>query len=368
MVFEERVYNFSAGPCAMPAEVLEKVQASMMNYKGAGCSVMEMSHRSKEFVNICAEAEADLRDILSVPSTHKIFFQQGGATLQFSGVPLNLFGQGNGKADYLVTGQWGDKAAKEATKYGDIVRVIDTKETKYTTISPPDQWKLRNDADYVHYCSNETVNGVEFHFVPEVGEVPLVADMSSNIMSKPIDFSKHSVIYAGAQKNLGPAGNVVLIADEKMVGREQKICPGYLSWKTTIDADSMHNTPACFAIYTMGEYLKYTKEKGGLAHWTELSDKKSTLLYDAIDGSDGFYTGPVAKDCRSRMNVPFQIQSGNDALEKKFLEEAKNHSLTTLAGHRTVGGIRASLYNGMPLEGVHKLIEFMKAFAQENAQ
>jgi len=367
MVFNERVFNFSAGPCAMPTEVLERVQADLLNHKGAGCSVMEMSHRSKEFVNIAAEAEADLRDILSVPSTHKIFFQQGGATLQFAGVPLNLLGQGNTKADYLVTGQWGDKASKEATKYGDIVRGMDTKDTKYTTIAAPDTWKLRDDAAYVHYCANETVNGVEFQYVPDV-KVPLVGDLSSNFMSKPIDFSKHAVIYAGAQKNLGPAGNVVLIADEKFVGREQKICPGYLSWKTTIDADSMHNTPSCFAIYVMGEYLKYTKQKGGIQYWNELSEKKSTMLYNVIDDSDGFYTGPVAKDCRSRMNVPFQIQKGNDALEKKFLEDAKKNGLTTLAGHRTVGGIRASLYNGMPLEGVQKLIEFMKAFAQENAQ
>jgi len=367
MGFSERVYNFSAGPCAMPTEVLETVQSKLLNYEGSGCSVMEMSHRSKEFVSIAAQSEADLRDLLNVPSSHKIFYQQGGATLQFAAVPLNLLGDGNQKADYVVTGQWGDKAAKEATKYGDVIRAADTKSNKYTSVPAQDTWNTRSDAAYLHYCANETVNGVEFGFTPDVA-VPLVGDLSSNFMSKPIDFSKHAMIYAGAQKNLGPAGNVVLIADEKYLGKEQKICPTYMNWKSTSDAESMYNTPACWSIYVMAEYLKYTKQKGGVEYWNEQSDKKSQLLYGAIDGSDGFYTGPVEKDARSRMNVPFQIQSGNEKLEKKFLEEAKAQGLTTLAGHRTVGGIRASLYNGMPYEGVVKLVEFMKAFQQENSK
>jgi len=361
----DRVYNFSAGPCAIPLEVLEEVQRSLTNYEGTGMSVMEMSHRSKEFVNIATQAEADLRDILSVPQSHKIFWLQGGATLQFAGVPLNLFGGSNKKADYLVTGQWSDKAAKEAMKYGDIARSCDTKDSKYTIIPPESTWKMRDDAGYIHYCANETVNGVEFKTTPQV-DVPLVCDSSSNFMSKPIDFSQHAVLYAGAQKNLGPAGNTVLIADTQYLGRAMDICPTYTNWKVTVDGESMYNTPACFAIYVMGVYLKYTKQKGGIQYWDDLSNKKSAMVYDTID-ADPFYNGVVEKSVRSRMNVPFQIQNGNEALEKKFLEEAKKEKLVTLAGHRSVGGIRASLYNGLPLEGVEQLCDFMKRFAAENA-
>jgi len=362
-----RVYNFSAGPSIMPLEVLEVVQAEMLNHKGSGMSVMEMSHRSKEFMAIANEAEKNLRDIFGVPSDYKVLMSQGGATLQFSSIPLNMLGTKT-KADYLVTGQWGEKAAKECDKYGKGQLACNTKSTKFTTIPNKSEWKLDSEAAYVHYCDNETVNGVEFSYTPDVGDVPLVADMSSNFCSKPIDVSKHACIYAGIQKNLGPAGMAVsFIRPDFVAGaHELKICPTVCSWKTQIEAESMYNTPPCFTMYVMGEYLKYTKKVGGLSHWAEQSDKKARLLYDVIDGSDGFFCCPVEKSARSRMNVPFTIMGGDEAAEKKFLQEAQKIKLFTLAGHRSVGGCRASLYNGMPVEGVSKLADFMKSFMDEN--
>jgi phosphoserine aminotransferase len=364
---EGRVYNFSAGPSMMPVEVLKRVQEEMVNCRGAGMSVMEMSHRSKEFVAIAKEAEANLRDVLSIPADYKVFYQQGGATLQFAAVPLNLLGTKT-KADYLVTGQWGDKAQKEAAKYCVSQIACNTKASKYTTIPAVADWKVDPESAYVHYCMNETVNGVEFKATPEVGDVPLVADMSSNFLSRPVEISKHAAIYAGLQKNAGPAGMAVNIVNPKFCdgSRELKINPTYTSWKVCAENDSMYNTPACFTMYVMGEYLKYTKSKGGVAYWDELAEKKSNLLYDTIDGSDGFYTAPVDKACRSRMNVPFVIKGDDADLTKKFLEDAKKVKLYTLAGHRSVGGCRASIYNGMPLEGVEKLAEFMKSFMDEN--
>jgi len=364
---EGRVYNFSAGPSVMPLEVLEEVQKEMINYKGCGMSVMEMSHRSKEFMAIASEAEKDLRDIFGVPSDYKVLMNQGGATLQFASIPLNMLGT-KGKADYLVTGQWGEKAAKECNKYGTGQVACNSKASKFTTIPGKSEWKLDPEAAYVHYCDNETVNGVEFSYTPDVGSVPLVADMSSNFCSRPIDVGKHAYIYAGIQKNLGPAGMAVGFVHPSYAGgqHELKICPTYCSFKTTADNGSMYNTPACFTMYVMGEYLKYTKKKGGLAYWAEQSDKKSTMLYDCIEGSDGFYCCPVDKTARSRMNVPFTIKGGNEELEKKFLDGAKKEKLYTLAGHRSVGGCRASLYNGMPIEGVEKLTSFMKSFMDEN--
>jgi len=364
----DRVQNFSAGPSQMPVEVLEEVQRQMLNFKGTGQSIMEMSHRSKEYMQVATEAEKDLRDILDVPAEYKVFFMQGGATLQFSCVPMNLLGGENTKADYIVTGQWSDKAQKECERYGTGQVVCSTKATKFTSIPDPSSWKLDPGAAYVHYCMNETVNGVEFAYTPAVGDVPLIADMSSNFCSKPVEVRKHAAIYAGIQKNLGPAGMAVnIVRDDLLTGKnEMKICPTYCSWKTCADNGSMYNTPACFTLYVMGEYLKYTKKVGGLAYWEEQSDKKSRCLYDMIDGSDGFYGCPVEKAARSRMNVPFTIQGGNEALEKKFLEGARKVQLYNLAGHRSVGGCRASLYNGMPLEGVEKLREFMQSFMDEN--
>jgi len=330
-------------------------------------SVMEMSHRSKEFTGIAKEAEKDLRDILDVPAEYKVLFVQGGATLQFAAIPLNMLGAKT-KADYLITGQWGEKAFQECKKYGTGQQACNTKPTKFTTIPKKEEWKLDPEAAYAHYCMNETVNGVEFSYTPDVGDVPLVADMSSNFCSKPIEVRKHAAIYAGVQKNLGPAGmSVNILSPECVSGKnELKICPTYCSWKSTADADSMYNTPACYTIYAMGEYLKYTKKVGGVAHWAEMSDKKSGMIYDVIDGSDAFYACPVEKSSRSRMNIPFTIGGGDEALEKKFLEEAKKVKLYTLAGHRSVGGCRASVYNGMPLEGVETLRTFMKSFMDEN--
>lgn len=351
----------------MPLEVLEEVQKELVNYKGTGMSVMEMSHRSKEYMAITNQAEKDLRDIYGIPDDYKVFFAQGGATLQFSSVPLNMLGT-KSKADYIVTGQWSDKASKECKKYGVPNNVCDSKATKYTTIPAVSTWKLDKEAAYVHYCANETVNGVEFNYTPDVGDVPLVGDMSSNFVSKPIDVSKHAYIYAGAQKNLGPAGVCVGILHPKFAdgSSELKICPTYCSFKTMADNGSMYNTPASFTWYVMAEYLKYTKKVGGVAHWAEQSDKKAGLIYGIIDGSDSFYNCPVEKNARSRMNVPFTIAGGDEAVEKKFLDEAKKVNLFTLAGHRSVGGCRASLYNGMPVEGVEKLGDFMKSFMDEN--
>lgn len=364
---EGRVYNFSAGPSQMPVEVLQTVQENMLNHEGCGMSVMEMSHRGKEFVKIANEAEANLRELLDVPADYKVLFVQGGATLQFSAIPLNMLGA-KGKADYVVTGQWGDKAQAECNKYGTGQVVCSTKASKYTNVPTQDQWKMDPEAAYIHYCDNETVNGVEFGFTPDVGDVPLVADMSSNFMSRRVDVRKHACIYAGLQKNVGPSGMAVNIVRPDFAdgSKESALCPTYCSWKTTAAADSMYNTPACFTIYVMGEYLKYTKAKGGIPYWDEISTKKSSLLYDTIDGSDGFYKAPVEKSARSRMNVPFTILGDDADITKKFLEEAKKLKLYTLAGHRAVGGIRASIYNGMPVEGVEKLADFMKSFMDEN--
>jgi len=364
---EGRVYNFSAGPSAMPLEVLENIQKDMVNYKGAGMGIMEMSHRSKEFMAVASQAEKDLRDVLSVPDDYKVVFTQGGATLQFASIPLNLLANKT-KADYLITGQWGEKAHKECNKYGTGQVACNTKSTKFTVIPDKADWKLDPEAAYVHYCANETVNGVEFSYTPEVGDVPLIADMSSNFVSKKIDIAKHAVIYAGLQKNLGPSGMAVSILRPDMVDgkNEMKVCPTYCSWKSGSDNGSMYNTPACFTWYVMGEYLKYTKKVGGVAHWEEQSAKKSSMIYDVIDGSDGFYACPVEKKSRSRMNVPFTILGDDEALTKKFLEEAKKVKLYTLAGHRSVGGCRASLYNGLEMAGVEKLADFMKSFKDEN--
>jgi len=346
--------------------VLEKAAAEMVNWNGCGMGVVEMSHRSKEFMGIASKCEADLRELLKVPQDWKVLLLQGGATGQFAAAPLNLLGSADAVGDYAVTGQWGDKAEKECKKFGKANRVCDTKPTKYTVIPPVSEWKCTPGAAFLHYTGNETVNGVEFHTMPEV-EAPLVCDTSSNFLSKPLDFSKHIAYYAGAQKNAGPAGVSVTLVKQDVLGKELPVCPTAFSWKAYADADSMYNTPPCYSIYLMGLYLQYTKEKGGIAAMDELATKKSVAVYDAIDKSDGFYTCPINEACRSRMNVPFQIKGGDEALEKKFLEEGKKRKLYTLAGHRTVGGIRASLYNGMPLAGVDELLSFMKDFATENA-
>jgi len=363
-----RVWNFSAGPSMMPLEVLQTVHGEFFNYGGSsGSCVMELSHRSKEMINITAECEKDFRDLLDVPADYKVVLQQGGASGQFAAIPMNMMGT-KGRADYLVTGRWGELAWKECEKYGVSNAACIAKATKYTHIPKPEEWTLDPGAAYVHYCVNETVHGVEFNFVPEVGDVPLVADVSSNIMSRPIEFRKHAVVYAGIQKNMGPAGlAATVIREDVYSGKDRlRICPTILDWKATADSGQMPNTPACWNLYVMGEYLKYSKKVGGVPYWNELSNAKSVLLYDTIKASDGFYTCPVEESCRSRINVPFVIGGNDTALTKKFLEEAEKVKLFQLAGHRSVGGIRASLYNGMPMEGVHCLTDFMKAFYDEN--
>jgi len=372
----DRVFNFSAGPCCLPEEVLVEAREKLLNYEGEGMSVMEMSHRSKAFVKIFDDCERDLRSLLNVPENFKIMFLQGGATQQFSAVPLNLLGDGdNTTADYLITGQWGEKSIKEANKYAKVPcgPACNTKSSKFTTIPDASEWKINPDAKFIHYCANETMNGVEWHTIPEVGDVPLVVDVSSNFLSRPIDFSKHVVVYAGAQKNAGPAGCTVVIVREDYIGKHMSITPITLEWKTFADANSMYNTPPCWAIYMMGLTLKYYISKGGIAYFDKLADEKATKLYAAIDGSNGFYKCTIDAKCRSRMNVCYIIEKpGNDAdansaLEKEFVTKAKEVQCMTLAGHRNVGGIRASLYNGMPIEGVDTLIKFMADFQAANA-
>lgn len=338
----------------------------MINWQGSGMSVMEMSHRSKEYQSIIGQAEKDMRELLQVPDNFKVLFLQGGATGQFAAVPLNLLGKTGAPADYLVTGQWGEKAVAECKKWGKPSTVADSKPSKYTRIPAPSEWKLNPDAEYFHYTANETVNGVEFKETPVV-TTPMVVDHSSNFMSKPIDFAKHVCIYAGAQKNIGSAGVTIVIVREDVLQKELELCPTDFSWKTYVKADSMYNTPSCYAIYIMGLYLTYVKENGGIAYFDKLAEVRSKLLYEAIDGSGGFYTCPVDKACRSRMNVPFVIKGDDAALTEQFLAEAAQSGLSTLAGHRTVGGLRASLYNAMPVEGVAKLADFMAKFQAKHS-
>lgn len=364
LIGPDRKVNFGAGPCCLPHSVLIKAQDDMLNWEGtAGMSVMEMSHRGKAYDSIIKNAERDLRELLEVPSNFKVLFMQGGATAQFAAVPLNLLGERGAVGDYMVTGQWGDKAQQECNKYGKGNFVINTKPTKFTTIPQKSEWKFSPDSKYVHYTDNETVNGVEYTGPPDIPEGKiLVGDCSSNFMSRKIDWNKHGVVYAGAQKNIGPAGVTIVIVREDLLGKALPECPTSLNWKVTADADSMYNTPACYPIYVMGLYLKYMREHGGIGRTSALAKDKSELLYAAVDKSDGFYRGPVNKDCRSRFNVPFVIRNDDPELTKRFLKEADEEGLTALSGHRSVGGLRASLYNALPLEGVARLAQFMQKF------
>ena len=370
---EGRKVNFGAGPCCLPLTVLQTAQAELLNWQGrGGMSVMEMSHRGKDFESIIKAAEADMRELLRIPDNFKVLFLQGGATSQFAAVPLNLLGhmkRGDKKVggDYIVTGQWGDKAVAECQKYGKASVAVNTKASKYTTIPPESEWKLNPDALFVHYTINETVNGVEFKTVPDVKGKLLVGDASSNFMSRPIDWEKHACIYAGAQKNIGPSGNTVVIVRDDLVGSAIPECPTAMDWKAQGDAGSMYNTPACYPIYMMGLYLKYMKEQGGIEHFDRLAEQRSTMLYEAIDNSGGFYRCPVDASCRSRVNAPFVIKDDDAELTKKFLAGAEAENLTALAGHRSVGGCRASLYNAMPVEGVARLVTYMKRFQEANS-
>ena len=354
----ERIYNFSAGPAVLPREVLEQARDELVNWQGCGMSVMEMSHRGKEYMGIQAQAEADLRELMGIPANYKVLFLQGGASSQFAMVPMNLL-RGKPSADYLNTGEWSKKAIKEAKKYGAVNVVASSDDKNFSYAPTQDAWKLDPNAAYVHYTPNETIGGVEIFWTPETGDVPLVADMSSCILSRPMDVSKFGLIYAGAQKNIGPAGLTVVIVRDDLIGQTVAGTPTMFDYKTHADNESMYNTPPTYGIYIAGLVFKLLKAKGGLAAMEAQNVAKSNLLYDTMDATD-FYNSPVAVDNRSRMNVPFTLKDA--ALDEEFLKGAKARGLVQLKGHRSVGGMRASIYNAMPVEGVVALVDYMKEF------
>ncbi len=357
-----RVYNFSAGPSMLPLPVLNKAAEELVCYGESGMSVMEMSHRSADYEPIIFGAEKLLRELMNVPENYKILFLQGGASTQFASVPLNLIGR-TGKADYIVSGQFSGKAFKEAQKYGDVVEVATSKADNFTYVPKVDKSAFRPDASYVHICYNNTIYGTKFDYIPDTGDIPLVADMSSCILSEPVDVSKFGVIYAGAQKNMAPAGLTVVIVREDLLGGALPMTPAMLDWKIAADNDSMYNTPPCYAIYMAKLVYEYLISLGGLEAVAEMNKKKAALLYDYLD-SQSYYSAPVVARSRSMMNVTFV--TGDADLDKKFASEAAAAGLKNLKGHRSVGGMRASIYNAMPYDGVAKLVEFMKAFAERN--
>lgn len=359
----ERAFNFSAGPSMLPIDVIKKVAAELDNYEGCGESVMEMSHRSAEFKKILADAEQNLRDIMSIPDNYKVLFMQGGATLQFSAIPLNL-GVGSKKADYIITGSWSKKALKEASKYLDAKAVASSEESVFSYIPKVAKNDFRSDADYVHITYNNTIYGTHYVDEPDTGDIPLVADMSSCILSEAVDVSKFALIYAGAQKNIGPAGTTIVIIREDFLGKAAADVPTYLDYKIHADNDSAYNTPPCFAIYVAGEVFKHIKKLGGVSEVERINKEKAAKLYDYIDNSK-LYKCPTVKEDRSLMNVVFV--TGDEALDKEFVAEAKKQNLHNLGGHRSIGGMRASIYNAMPEEGIDKLIAFMKEFEKAHA-
>lgn len=357
-----RVFNFSAGPAMLPQAVLEKAQSEILDWQGTGMSVMEMSHRGKEYMSIADKAMADLREIMAIPDTHEILFLQGGASSQFAMVPMNLL-RGKKTADYINTGAWSKKAIAEAKRYCDVNIAATTEGNNFSSAPSQDELKLNPDAAYVHYTPNETIGGVEFDYIPETNGVPLVADMSSTILSRPIDVSKFAVIYAGAQKNIGPAGLTVVIVRKDLIGETIDGTPSMFDYKTHAENGSMYNTPPTYGWYLAGLVFDWIKQQGGLSAMAEINKRKSDKLYAAIDGSD-FYANPVALNNRSWMNVPFTLKDAE--LDKVFLEEAAKIQLTTLKGHRSVGGMRASIYNAMPEEGIDTLVKFMAEFAAKH--
>lgn len=358
----KRVFNFSPGPAMLPEPVLRRMQAELLDWRGSGMSVMEVSHRGTDFVEFAAQSERDLRELLGVPAHYKVLFLQGGATLQFAAVPLNIAPAG-AVADYVVTGNWGEKAVQEAERYVRVNVAANGKASKFTTIPDPRTWTVSKSAAYLHYTPNETVFGVEFHDIPKVSDAPLVADLSSTLLSRPLDVSRFGIIYAGAQKNIGPAGLAIVIVREDLLGRARRETPGVIDYKTMAENDSMWNTPSTLSWYIAGLVFEWLKEQGGLAAMGKLSERKATKLYAAIDTS-GFYKNPVEKAYRSWMNMPFTLP--DPALDKPFLQEAKAAGLTNLKGHRVVGGMRASIYNAMPEAGVDALIAFMADFAKRH--
>lgn len=351
------IYNFSAGPAVLPKPVLVRAQAEMLDWHGSGMSVMEMSHRGKEFTGILQKTEADLRTLLSIPSHYKVLFLQGGAIAENAIIPLNLLN--GGEADYVVTGEWSKRSVEDASAYGKINVVASSEADKFTQVPAFSSWKLNRNAAYVHICTNETINGVEFDGVPETGDVPIVADMSSHILSRPIDVSQYGVIYGGAQKNIGPAGLCIVIVREDLLERASKLTPAVFNWKTQAENHSMINTPPTYSIYIAGLVFEWLLAQGGLVGIEQVNIAKAKLLYEYID-STSFYSNTIAINNRSRMNIPFYLQ--DESLNASFLKEAESNGLLQLKGHRLVGGMRASIYNAMPIEGVQALLVFMKNF------
>jgi len=357
-----KIYNFSAGPGMLPADVLEIAQGELRDWHGSGMSVMEMSHRGKDFMSIAEKAETDLRELMGIPTNYKVLFLQGGASSQFAMIPMNILA-GKTTADYINTGAWSKKAIKEAKNFCDVNIAASSEEQKFTTVPAQSEWSLNKDAAYVHFTPNETIGGVEFPFLPDTGDVPLVADMSSTILSRPTDVSKYGIIYAGAQKNIGPAGLTVVIVRDDLVGIAADKTASMFNYKDLSDAGSMLNTPPTYGWYLAGLVFAWLKSNGGLTAIAEVNKRKSDKLYKAIDDS-GFYSSPVTVDCRSWMNVPFTL--ANADLDKTFISEASEAGLVSLKGHRSVGGMRASIYNAMPEEGIDALISFMTDFEKRN--
>ncbi len=356
-----RVFNFSAGPAALPIEVLDVIRDDIPDWQGTGMSVIEVSHRSKDFIALAARAEANLRELLSIPDDYNVLFTQGGATMQFAMAPLNLTDEG-ATVDYVQTGSWSRKAAGEAKKFCAVNIVADNSDKNSTYIPTETTWRRSGDAAYLHFTLNETISGVEFHFTPS-SDVPLVADMSSTILSRPVDVSRYGVIYAGAQKNIGPAGLTVVIVRKDLLGRARPNLPHLMTWKAYADSDSMTNTPPTFAWYVADQVFQYLQRLGGIEVMAEINQRKAGKLYATIDASD-FYDNPVREDCRSCMNVPFVLADAT--LDVKFLEDAGTAGFAGLKGHRSVGGMRASIYNAVPEEAVDALIEFMNEFERRN--
>jgi phosphoserine aminotransferase len=357
-----RVFNFSAGPAVLPESVLQKAAAEMLDWHGSGMSVMEMSHRGKEFISIADKAEADLRRLLAIPANYKVLFLQGGAIGENAIVPMNLVG-GRSAADYVNTGEWSKKSLKEAKKYCTVNLAASAEDQGFTYIPARETWKLDRDAAYVHVCTNETIGGVEYHWTPDTGDVPLVADMSSHLLSRAIDVSRYGVIYGGAQKNIGPAGLTVVIVRDDLLDRALPITPSAFHWKEQAAADSMLNTPPTYAIYVAGLVFEWLQAEGGVAAIERKNIAKAQLLYEYLDAT-AFYRNPVRRDDRSRMNIPFKLV--DEKLDQAFLDGAKGAGMVQLKGHRAVGGMRASIYNAMPIEGVRALVDYMKDFERRH--
>ncbi|MDM0105422.1 3-phosphoserine/phosphohydroxythreonine transaminase [Variovorax sp. J22R24] len=353
-----RVFNFSAGPATLPESVLRQAADEMLDWRGSGMSVMEMSHRGKEFISIHAEAESLLRELLGVPANYKVLFLQGGAIGENAIVPMNML-RGRASADYIDTGEWSKKSIKEAKKYCKVNVAASSEAGGYASVPRQDTWKLDPDAAYVHICSNETIGGVEYHWTPDTGDVPLVADMSSNFMSRPVDVGRYGLIYGGAQKNVGPAGVTMVIVRDDLIGQALPITPSAFDYKIQADNDSMFNTPPTYTIYIAGLVFNWIKAQGGLKAMEAHNRKKAAVLYDHLETTSFFYN-PVAREDRSLMNVPFKLR--DESLDESFLKGAQARGMVQLKGHRSVGGMRASIYNAMPIEGVEALVEYMKEF------